>query len=241
MCRSIELKGENDDDSGNTDTDRSKDEAHEKEGAGQQGQDCGEVDIVRDSESMQWRAVNLSGTQFSLASASEGETLPGDALDAIKRKLPGFRLAREDDFLPILVSTVRGQLAFRRDFNQDGKPDWALVLIDDRIKEYRIYYLLGEDGEPRLLPLLTRTWKDGSNTRPMNTPMILKDPGDPGMSERIYNSFKGNPEFYRSISAVEVWTGQKHDETDRDLEDINYCSRTWYFEKDQLKEFEACD
>jgi hypothetical protein len=199
------------------------------------------LDIVKDSESMQWRAVNLSGTQFSLASASEGETLPADALTTIERKLPGFRLAREDDFLPILVSTVRGQLAFRRDFNQDGKPDWALVLINDRMREYRIYYVLSGDSEPRLVPLFTRTWKDGSNTHPINTPMILKASGDPGMTERTYNSFKGDPAFYRSVSAIEVWTGQKHDETDRNLEDISYCSRTWYFEKDQLKEFEACD
>jgi hypothetical protein len=199
------------------------------------------LDIVKDSESIQWPAMNLSGAPFSLASATEGDTLPANALAAIERNLPGFRLAREGDYLPVLVSTVRGQLAFRRDFNEDGKPDWALVLINDRLREYRIYYLLSGDGEPRLVPLLTRTWRDDSNARPINTPMMFKAPGDPGISGRTYNSFQGDPAFYRSVSAVEVWTGQKHDETDRDLEDISYCSRTWYFEKDQLKEFEACD
>jgi hypothetical protein len=198
------------------------------------------LDIVKDSESMLWRALSLSGTPFSLTSAAD-EALPASALAAIEKQLPGFRMAREDDYLPSLVSMVRGQLAFRRDFNQDGKPDWALVLIDDRTREYRIYYLLLSDSEAKLVPLLTRTWKDGSNAHPINTPMILKNAGDPGISGRIYNSFRGDPAFYRSVSAIEVLTGQQHDESDRDLEDIGYCSTTWYFEKDQLKQFEACD
>jgi hypothetical protein len=198
------------------------------------------LDIVKDSESLQWPALNLSGTPFSLASAAEG-AVPADTLAAIVRKLPGFRLAREEDYLPNLVATVRGQLAFRRDFNNDGKPDWALVLINERMREYGIYYVLNESTEPMLVSLLTRTWKDGSNAHPINTPMTLKNPGEPGLSQHMYSSFKGDPAFYRSVSAIEVWTGVHHDETDRDLEDVGYCSTAWYFEKDQLKQFEACD
>jgi beta-lactamase regulating signal transducer with metallopeptidase domain len=198
------------------------------------------LDIVKDSESLLWPAYSLSGPPFSLMSAAE-EALPASALAAIEKQLPGFRLTREDDYLPSLVSTVRGQLAFRKDFNLDGKPDWALVLIDERMREYGIYYLLNEGSKPKLIPLLTRKWKDASSTHPINTPMILKSPGDPGISERIYNSFKGDPAYYRSVPAIEVWTGVHHDETDHELEDISYCSTTWYFEKDQLKQFDACD
>jgi hypothetical protein len=71
--------------------------------------------------------------------------------------------------------------------------------------------------------------------------MFLKAAGDPGISRRTYNSLTGDRKAYVSVPAIEVWTGQKHDERDTDLEDISYCSMTWYYENAMLKRFEACD
>lgn len=77
--------------------------------------------------------------------------------------------------------------------------------------------------------------------------MFLKSKGDPGISRRTYNSLTEEIDFprkaaaYTAAPAIEVWTGQKHDETDTDLEDISYCSMTWYYQNNQLRDFRACD
>jgi len=44
-------------------------------------------------------------------------------------------------------------------------------------------------------------------------------------------------QLVKTSDGSHIWS----DRYDRDLEDIGYCSTTWYFEKDQLKQFEACD
>jgi hypothetical protein len=164
-----------------------------------------------------------------------------DLATLISREVSGFRLAQPTDYLTILDARTRGESVLQEDFNRDGTRDWAAIVINDRLREYRIYFVASEKGGYKLNLLLTRTWQTSSNTRPINTPMFLKAAGDPGISRRSYNTLTGDRTAYTSVPAIEVWTGQKHNETDKDLEDISYCSTTWYYERAMLKSFEACD
>jgi len=177
----------------------------------------------------------------------------------IAREFPGFRIAQPSDYLAVLAER-RGEPVIREDFNQDGLADVAVMVIDVRRKESRVYFLIASRTGYWFHHLFTRTWLDPSGVRPIRTPMFLKPAGDPGISGRMYNTLTpadfrrvGPPapaeaadnerrrSLYRSVPAIEVWTGQHHDERDRDLEDIGYCSRTWYFARNQLKTFDACD
>jgi hypothetical protein len=164
-----------------------------------------------------------------------------DLATLISREVPGFRLAQSTDYVPALQARNRGEPVLQEDFNRDGMKDWAAIVINDRLREYRVYYVVSDAGSYKLNLLLTRTWQTSSNNRPINTPMFLKPAGDPGISGRSYNSLKGDRTAYTSVPAIEVWTGQKHNEADKELEEISYCSTTWYYERAMLKSFEACD
>jgi hypothetical protein len=185
-------------------------------------------------------SVVLSSMVLVSASATRAQQ-PQDLTTLISREAPGFRLARVTDFAAVLQAKNRGEPVLQEDFNRDGTTDWAVIAVNDRLREYRIYYVVSGNGDYTLTLLLTRTWPATTSSRPINTPMFLKAVGDPGMSRRTYNSLTGDRTTYVSVPAIEVWTGQKHNESDTDLEDISYCSKTWYYEKGSLKTFDACD
>jgi hypothetical protein len=176
-----------------------------------------------------------------LSTRTTGAQQPQDLTTLIAREAPGFRLARVTDFVAVLQAKNRGESVLQEDFNRDGTRDWAAIVVNDRLREYRIYYVVSNTRGYEFTLLMTRSWQATTNIRPVNTPMFLKAAGDPGMSRRTYNSLTGDRTTYVSVPAIEVWTGQKHDERDTDLEDISYCSMTWYYENAMLKRFEACD
>jgi hypothetical protein len=187
-----------------------------------------------------------------LALNGMSQTLPQDLSILVSRQLNGFRLAEDTDFIAALKNKRERQSVLQEDFDKDGRRDWAAIVINPRSREYRIYYVLNQATGPKFELLLTRTWASSARTNPINTPMFLKPAGDAGISGRTYNDLGPSPgttargraaerTLYTSLPAIEVWIGQQHDERDTDLEDISYCSRTWYYDTGKLKQFDACD
>jgi hypothetical protein len=162
--------------------------------------------------------------------------------------------------LKVLSGENMGKPIFEADFNQDGKGDWAVLVINDKKKEYRVYYVLREKSEYHLDLLFTRHWKgNASGEGPVSSPMFLKPVDDPGISEREYNSLikddvppdkvadaeriaaKAKAESYKSGPAIEVWTGTGGYERSVNISSLAYCSQSWYYEHGALKTITACD
>lgn len=155
-----------------------------------------------------------------------------------------------NDFAQVLTEEYRGRPAFQEDFNQDGKMDWAALVINDKLKEYRAYYFLASNNDLNAELLFTRKW-ERSEGGVVRTPMFLKPVGESGLSSRKYNSLTEDDDsaleieikaaYYTSVPAIELWTGGYGDETDSSVGGMAYCSKTWYYEKGVLKSFGACD
>ena len=186
----------------------------------------------------------IHGQQANAPAVAQEEK---DIRAVISAELPGFRLAEVGDYVSALSPDAQGERVIQQDFNRDGKADWAIVVINEQLREYRIYYRVSDQDKYQLIPLFTRRWRQSP---PIQTPMFLKRAGDAGMANRVYKSMvaplnrretQNQMAIYESVPAIEVWTGQTHDESDKDLEDLSYCSSTWYYDKGQLKQFEACD
>jgi hypothetical protein len=160
----------------------------------------------------------------------------------IAREMPGFRVAALKDYVAVLRGLNVGETAWRADFNRDGRDDWAVVVIDDQARQYRVSYVIATEKGWHVEHLLERQWQETVPPGPIRTPMFFKWPGNPGISQRRYVTLaRDQASFYTAAPAIEVWTGQKHDASDDDLEDIAYCSHTWYYERGALRQFGVCD
>lgn len=171
----------------------------------------------------------------------EGATQPGirdSVMVLISRQQPGFRLARPDDFLPKLTGERRGAVFIQSDLNRDGQIDSAVLVVNEDLKEYRVYLVLGAHENPQLL--FSRKWTALSGGHPIRTPMFLKPAGE--ARPRSYSPLTG-PETaaYTAVPAIEVWSGAQHDERDAEIEELAYCSATWYYDQGQLRHFQVCD
>jgi hypothetical protein len=175
-------------------------------------------------------------------SQSDDVRLPREIAEALASEAPGFRLAEPGDYLPVLSGGNRGQPVVRDDFDADGAPDWAVLVIDERARESRVYFILDTRERLRFERLFTRGWPASAGGPAIRTPMFLKPAGSLGIAGRRYASLSGEAAAaYQARPAIEVWTGQQHDERDDDLEDLAYCSTTWYYESTQLRQFSVCD
>jgi hypothetical protein len=151
----------------------------------------------------------------------------------------GFRLATSDDFSPKLPVNQHGQVFVQTDFNRDGQIDAGVLVINPRVQEYRIYLALG--GQEKLQLLFSRKWTL-SDGHPIRTPMFLKPAGDAGPAHRHYSVLTGaETAAYTAVPAIELWSGQYHDERDTNAEQLSYCSMTWYYDRGQLRNFQVCD
>lgn len=180
----------------------------------------------------------------------------------LQMEAPGARLATPSDFSPVLEGKYRGQVLHEADFNGDGLSDWAAVIVDPRSRTYGVYYVISDKPRSRIVKLLSREYRQKEQRGFIKTPMFFKPAGDLGIAGRDYTSLtqdlypndsspgawkrlaeererKVAP--YRAVPAIEVWTGMSSSEKDETLEELSYCSHTWYFETNELKSFNACD
>ncbi|HEY9841385.1 MAG: hypothetical protein ACAI44_07825 [Candidatus Sericytochromatia bacterium] len=177
----------------------------------------------------------------------------------LRQKMPAYRLATAADYSPVLGAEDRGEAVIQADFNQDKMLDYAVLLVNDQDKENRIYYLLGRRSGLETVLLWAGKWHD--QTRPVRNPVFFKPAGDPGMSERTYNTLTNDSDRpatmsaqerreihalkaapYLAVPAIEVWTGAGQPSSHADsLSELAYCSKTWYYQGGVLKAFEACD
>lgn len=176
----------------------------------------------------------------------------------LKRELSGWRLAEQADYHPALTAAYHGQAFIGADFNQDGKGDYAVLVVSPERREYRAYYLINRtDGyQPQLLHV--RKWTDEAVSGFIRTPMFYKPPGDEGIAGRDYNGLSRAHElpaslspasrretvrkriaFYRSLPAIELFVGASED--DNELSLMAYRSKTWFYQQGGLKAFEAWD
>ena len=160
----------------------------------------------------------------------------------IAKELPGFRIASLKDYVTALRGLNMGETTWRDDFNRDGRDDWAVVVINDQSRQYRVSYVVATETGWHVEHLFERRWEGASSPGPIRTPMFFKWPGNPGISQRRYARLaRDQVVVYTAAPAIEVWTGQKHDASDDDLEDIAYCSHTWYYDRGALRQFDVCD
>lgn len=207
----------------------------------------------------------LSRTFMALmAVAAMGQPVLGQdhVEDFVAAKMPGYRIARAADYEKMLGAEDRGKALIEADFNGDGKGDYAVLVLSETAREYRVYYLIASAGglQPQLL--LARKWI-GATAGAVRTPMFFKPAGQPGISERDYNDLTRIPParlakmspakiqaerqrkaaHYVAVPAIEVWTGSGLEASAPvgDLNDLAYCSRTWFYQSGTLKAFDACD
>jgi hypothetical protein len=187
---------------------------------------------------------------------------PIDVNEVLKEYLPDFRLAEKKDYNKVLLKQDDyGKPIYTADFNADGREDCAVIVVNDKTKEYRIYYILRDEDKYKLEPLFIQTDNKSIKDGIITNPMFFKPIGEAGIGDREYNSLTNDIELpdsatdeerqrarenklapYKAVPAVEVWTGDNDNKkSEVNLDSISYCSTTWYYEKGKLKDFNACD
>lgn len=206
------------------------------------------------------------------AGALQSQSLESMAATVVAGKLPGFRLATRGDFVPELRDQAHvpspTQTVLREDFDGNGLQDWAVLVINESLKEYRIYYVLNMPDGYRFDLLMSKTWTEPSASRGViRNALFLKRAGDLGVAQRHYARVLGDDvdpsdpknntpamqrdiadrtEEYKRSPAIEVWTGPARIDA-KDLRNfpdngIAYCSTTWHYRRNgTLAHFSACD
>jgi len=205
---------------------------------------------------------------YAIAPRAQPPTERAAAAAILDSGLPGFRLAESGDFVPELhdVAFVDSatQSVLTADFDQNGSDDWAVLVVRDNLPEYRIFYVLAEESGYRFELLFSRVVEGSGSNGLIRNAVFLKEIGDPGIAGRSYATIAGNPldpdnfsqdfgreraartEEYRSVPAIEVWTGPARIDTE-DLSNwpdagIAHCSETWYYRASgELASFGVCD
>jgi hypothetical protein len=197
-------------------------------------------------------AVAIAVALSHPANAQRPQSVESMAANVVATRLPGFRLATRDDFVLELRDMVHTpsptETALREDFDGNGTQDWAVLVINESLKEYRIYYVLSMPDGYRFDLLLSKVWTDPSASRGViRNALFLKRAGDLGIAARHYAEIPaGDVEEYKRAPAIEVWTGPARIDA-KDLKNfpdagIAYCSTTWhYLRNGTLAHFSACD
>jgi hypothetical protein len=120
--------------------------------------------------------VAILSTCGGLSVAATQGNLLESVVALLSRQQPGFRLANPNDFLPKLDGERRGVVFAHADLNADGQIDSAVLVVNEELKEYRVYLVLG--GRENLQLLFSRKWTPLSGAHPIRTPMFLKPAGE---------------------------------------------------------------
>ena len=193
--------------------------------------------------------------------ASQNKSFPevechGEIPDIVKKEMELYRLAKPSDF----VSTIRNYAdenpekkltcsIFSSDFNQDTLIDYALLSIAPDQNQFRFMILINQNNIS-FKKAIAEDYKTISNSSSgiVYTSMSLKNSGERGLMERAYSSLKPNTsegQIFEKSPAIELWDAIKLNQSeipqDLELSTLSYCSKAFYFDKDQLNTFVVCD
>lgn len=196
----------------------------------------------------------LSGPVFA---SPQAPAVPDELAAFLKQQLPAYRLVIPQDYVPAISASDRGLPFIRADFDRDGQPDYAVLLVQRQTRETRVYFLLRRQAGFHTDLLLS--WPALSPGASVRTPMSFKKPGEEGLTGVDRNELQKIPNwehlpskevirlrnakaaYYLSVPAIIVWTGVGSPDLRGDEMGLNYCSRTWFYQAGRLKAFDACD
>ena len=197
-----------------------------------------------------------------IAVVCSGVVHAGHIDSIVQKEFPGARLATPADFSPVLEGKYVGQVLHEADFDGEGSSDWAVIIVFPDAATYGVYYVISGNPRPRIMKLFDREYGLDERAGFIKTPMFFKPAGELGIAGRDYTTLTNDLSLhdssaeawkvyaeerairvapYRAVPAIEVWTGVSGSQKDGTLEQLSYCSHTWYFEKGELKSFSACD
>lgn len=180
----------------------------------------------------------------------------GDMPEVLKEQLKDFRLAENTDFVGAIReagSEFKTPLTcgiYTADFNGDSQLDYALLLVDEKVSDFRFEMLInrgnGEFGTAAL-----RSFKPPLNSKNgiIYTAMFLKPAGVAGVAERDNFPLKVGTEerrIFESKPAIELWRALDTDvdglPKSLEVSTLAYCSDLFYFDdKGMLKQLTVCD
>ncbi len=192
---------------------------------------------------------------------SKNKSLPevechGEIPDIVKKEMELYRLAKPSDF----VSTIRNYAdenpekkltcsIFSSDFNQDSLVDYALLAIAPDESQFQFMILINQNNI-NFEKAIIEDYQTISNSSSgiVYTSMSLKNSGEMGLMKRAYSPLKPNSsegKIFEKNPAIELWDAIKLNQSDipQDLElgTLSYCSKAFYFDKNQLNTFVVCD
>lgn len=200
-------------------------------------------------------ATDVVGSEAPSPDASPGPPCERELPAALATGLDGFRLALPDDFLSVIreldASNPNQDLTctlVTADFNQDGLDDYALLLMQTTTSQAQARLMLNQgNGQYRPLVLIDYDRHSDAAQGLVYTSMNYKPPGEPGLAARDYSPLEGEAETaYIARPAISLWQDVLPDTDDvpPDLTDINnlaYCSNSFYFIDGALTSFVLCD
>ena len=204
---------------------------------------------------------SMYACKANLYTFSKNQSLPevechGEIPEIVKQELGSYRLSKPSDF----VSTIRNYAdenpekkltcsIFSDDFNQDSLVDYALLSIAPDESQFRFMILINQNNI-NFEKAIIEDYKAISNSSSgiVYTSMSLKNSGERGLMERAYSPLKPNTsegKIFEKNPAIELWDAIKLNQSDipQDLElgTLSYCSKAFYFDKNQLNTFVVCD
>lgn len=200
------------------------------------------------------------------SSASVGKALSGAELSApqcqgevpssIKIKLRDYRLAQPSDFVASIRASERENphkkltcSIFTADFNQDGLPDYALLLVNPKTQNFRFVMAINQ-GNGKFEPAVLKDFHPLANSDQgiIYTSMLFKPSGSLGAAKREYSPLKygtSDEQIFKAQTAIELWKPLSLNPTgmpqDLNVSTLAYCSDIFYFVDRQLKTFGVCD
>lgn len=180
----------------------------------------------------------------------------GEVPSPLKTKLGDYRLAQPADFVASIRAYERENprkkltcSIYTTDFNQHGLPDYALLLVNPKTKNFRFVIAINQ-GNGKFEPAVLKDFNSLSNSTQgsIYTSMIFKPSGALGAAKREYSPLKygtSDEQIFKAQSAIELWKPLSPNPVgipqNLNVSTLAYCSDVFYFVNGQLKSFGVCD
>ncbi len=179
----------------------------------------------------------------------------------LKTVLGKYRLAQKSDFIGAIRDFFGSEAApkpfpcplVKADFNQDGKADYALLLVEPKaLKSQFRLAIATADGQFKSVVIRNYNQPPKPVEGLIYTAMFFKPPGEFGPADRKYFPLAvGTPELTEFITkpALELWRpfianapkSVKGNPANYDIDDLAYCSEVFYFTGEKLQKTLVCD
>jgi hypothetical protein len=177
-----------------------------------------------------------------------------DLPPALVAELGRYRVAQPADF----IATVRAHAArhpeedalrglIAEDFNGDGTPDYAVLAVDRKTREFR-FVLAISNGNGYSFPQ-RRHYRGAFEQRGgiVYTAIALKPAGAHTWSDKLYSPLANNAaerEAYQQLPALALWRSVGIDPygrpDDYEVSSLAYCREVFYYPGGKAKDFMVC-